>query len=165
MSDVPGYDFTVAELKKALRARGLPTSGVKLELIKRLSEHDPNVWAELMPVARSTLAGDDASPENDGESESRAQSGASQIEESQEGDMTGERKARERAMRREIELLRREKECAERERRLLQRELEILRSSPAAGSVTSAAQGGVRSIKKLLPEFDGTNNTFWRWKQ
>ncbi|KAL0125885.1 hypothetical protein PUN28_004743 [Cardiocondyla obscurior] len=116
MSEAPGYEFTVAELKKALRSKGLPTSGVKLELIKRLSEYDPNIWAELVLIARSTPVRDDASQEDDEETEVQVEDGASRIEEPREGDMSGERKARERAMRREIELLRREKECAERER-------------------------------------------------
>ncbi|KAL0132224.1 hypothetical protein PUN28_000186 [Cardiocondyla obscurior] len=139
MSDAPGYEFTVAELKKTLRARGLPTSGVKLELIKRLSEHDPNIWAELVPIARSTPVRDDASQEDDEEAEAQVEDGASRTEEPREDDMSGEREAREGAMRLEIELLRREKECAERERRLLQRELKALGNSPVAGSVAAGA--------------------------
>lgn len=56
------------------------------------------------------------------------------------------------------------------EQELLRRELEIVRGSPAtrsAASESSAAvtSGGVRSIRELLPEFDGADNTFWRWKQ
>lgn len=43
----PGAEHTVVELREALRVRGLTTSGTKAELIKRLSEYDPNVWEEL----------------------------------------------------------------------------------------------------------------------
>lgn len=32
------------------------------------------------------------------------------------------------------------------------------------GSIISAF-GGIRGIKELLPEFDATNGTFWKWKQ
>lgn len=69
-------------------------------------------------------------------------------------------------MRMELMLLRREKELWEKERQLLGRELEMLRS-PMMASTTSnggiiPAPGDVRSIKDLLPEFDETDNAFWR---
>lgn len=43
-----GIDFTVVELKAALRAKGLPSRGSKAELIQRLEKiGDPDVWTEL----------------------------------------------------------------------------------------------------------------------
>lgn len=70
----------------------------------------------------------------------------------------------------ELALLRRERELWERERRLLERELEILRCSSATtvttiGSGGASIDGGVRGVKELLPEFDGTDNAFWKWRQ
>ena len=40
-------DFTVAELKEALRKKGLSMSGTKAELIQRLTMADPAIWAAL----------------------------------------------------------------------------------------------------------------------
>lgn len=65
-------------------------------------------------------------------------------------------------------LLRREKELWERERRLLLRERDLgRRTSGVETAATSPvlATGGIRGIKELLPEFDATDNTFWRWRQ
>lgn len=55
----------------------------------------------------------------------------------------------------------------EREHQLLRREIKLMRRSPAtttSGSVISAV-GDVRGIKELLPEFDATDGTFWRWRR
>lgn len=38
MESCPGSEFTVVELKEALRERGLSTSGTKIELIRRLND-------------------------------------------------------------------------------------------------------------------------------
>nr|XP_012225735.1 PREDICTED: uncharacterized protein LOC105674166 [Linepithema humile] len=64
---------------------------------------------------------------------------------------------------RELALVQRERELIERERQLLQREREMARSVSASSNAASAS-GGVRNLKDLLPEFDATENTFWRWK-
>lgn len=75
--------------------------------------------------------------------------------------------ARDNAMRMELTFLRREKELWEREQQLLRRELEMLRNYPTMMSTASSngtipVPGGVKNIKGLLPEFDGTDNAFWK---
>ena len=37
-------DYTVSELKELLRIRNLDTTGLKAELIQRLTEAEPNIW-------------------------------------------------------------------------------------------------------------------------
>jgi len=43
MKPLEGNDFTLVELKDALRERGLPTKEAKTELIQQLSELDSNI--------------------------------------------------------------------------------------------------------------------------
>lgn len=43
MEPPKGNNFTVVELKEALRERELSPTGSKAELIQRLSEFDPNM--------------------------------------------------------------------------------------------------------------------------
>lgn len=59
MKTGPGFEFTVIELKEILRKQRLTTSGSKCELIKRLSEHDPEVWRKQKARRRNALHGDD----------------------------------------------------------------------------------------------------------
>ncbi|CAK9796366.1 hypothetical protein ANTQUA_LOCUS759 [Anthophora quadrimaculata] len=40
-------NYTMFELKEFLRARNLPTSGSKAELITRLEQFDGNIWKNL----------------------------------------------------------------------------------------------------------------------
>ncbi|KYM98505.1 hypothetical protein ALC62_10783 [Cyphomyrmex costatus] len=47
MDALEGNDFTVAELKDALRERKLPTGGAKAELIMRLEAVDEDIWTIL----------------------------------------------------------------------------------------------------------------------
>lgn len=69
----------------------------------------------------------------------------------------------------ELLLLRREREILEREQQLLRRKIELMRSASTTATMTNgsvvSAFGGVKGIKELLPEFDATDGTFWRWKQ
>lgn len=64
---------------------------------------------------------------------------------------------------RELALIRKERELIKREQQLLGREREMTRSVSMMNGITSAA-GSVQNLKQLLPEFDATDNTFWRWK-
>ncbi|XP_011859979.1 PREDICTED: uncharacterized protein LOC105557370 [Vollenhovia emeryi] len=167
MEQSAGNRFTVLELKKALRERGLTTSGTKAEMIRRLEEDDPRVWEDLAArrEAASRDAGDpsdlgDAPPlgEND-DGASRSDGGAGGGGTSRDGEAT-ERggvanngdlaregddgiaafgaEERDDAMR-ELMFLRRERELWEREQRLLRRELDMLRNSPATASGTASA--------------------------
>ncbi|KMQ88778.1 zn-dependent peptidase [Lasius niger] len=45
--DYQPNDFTVAEMREALRQEGLSVGGAKAELILRLNENDPGVWERL----------------------------------------------------------------------------------------------------------------------
>lgn len=172
--EAQGSEFTVVELKEILRARELPTAGSKVELIRRLSEHDPQIWTTLRErrtrakqltglsksdntLLRHISAETDEGEENDHDAPNAPRERAE----------PGEREV---ATPIELELLRRERDLLERERAILRRELELARSSPlSASSPTNSnaahAVGGVRNIKEMLPEFDATDNTFWRWKQ
>jgi len=58
----------------------------------------------------------------------------------------------------ELELYRKE-----RERQLLRRERKMTHSASTTSSIASTIDS-VWNIKDLLPEFDTTDNTFWRWK-
>lgn len=70
-------------------------------------------------------------------------------------------------MRKEMELLRRERDILERELRL---EREGRASQRGASVVTSdnvnrSMTIGVKAISELLGEFDGNDNTFWKWEE
>lgn len=60
MESAPGSEFTVAELKEALRERGLAANGTKVELIKRLSASNPGVWEELGARQRGATSAPDS---------------------------------------------------------------------------------------------------------
>ncbi|KYN20066.1 Pro-Pol polyprotein [Trachymyrmex cornetzi] len=61
MKPLEGNDFTVHELKDALRERGLFTTGTKTELVLRLSVVDPNIWTILGEKRRQALTGNASS--------------------------------------------------------------------------------------------------------
>jgi len=178
MESCAGNEFTVVELKEALRERGLATTGMKSELIRRLNDINPEVWEGLARKRKSALrtadlsgSGDVRQPTGDGEVVEEAATGdGAPAREERENIAAFETEERDNATRMELLLLRREKECWEREQQLLRRELEMLRNSPSTGSAAADGSvasgfGGIRSIKELLPEFDGTDNAFWRWRQ
>lgn len=152
---LPGQEFKMVELKKALSERGLSTRGSKAELMQRLSDDDPNVWSTLRDQLAETQHRDEAEETvNDN----------SRDESEMREDVRYGRVEHERVAQRELELLRRERELLERERQLLQREREIMNSGADNASSIISTAGNVRGIKDLLPEFDATDNTFWRWK-
>lgn len=168
----------MVELKEALRERGMATSWTKIELIKRLRDYNPKVWEEIAVKRRDAPRTTDLSGsedarrpvEDDEVAEEAATGGEARALEERAGIAAFGAEERDHAMRMDLVLLRQEKELWEREQRLLQQELEMLRNSPATrstsadGSVISVS-GGVRNLKELLPEFDGTDNAFWRWRQ
>ncbi|XP_018377468.1 PREDICTED: LOW QUALITY PROTEIN: uncharacterized protein K02A2.6-like [Trachymyrmex cornetzi] len=149
MEPPKGNNFTVIELKEALRERGLSSTGSKAELIQRLSEYDPNIWKTLSEK-RNGIQGE----------QTDAEDYASIPEEHHESELQGER---EDYTQHELTLIRKERELLQREQQLLRREREMNRCASTT-SVTSVA-GGVRNLRDLLPEFDASDNTFWRWKK
>ncbi|KYN14490.1 hypothetical protein ALC57_13305 [Trachymyrmex cornetzi] len=148
MEPLKGNNFTVVELKEALRERELSSTGSKAELIQRLNEYDPNIWKIL-------------SENQDGipDEQTDAEDYASIPEEHHESELRGER---EDYMQRELTLIHKERELLQRERQLLCRKREMNHCASTT-SITSVA-GGVRNLRDLLPEFDASDNTFWRWK-
>lgn len=148
---LPRQEFKMVDLKKALSERGLSTKGSKAELMQRLSDDDPNVWSTLRETQHQDEAEETVNDNSRDESATRE-------------DVRYGRVEYERVAQRELELLRRERELLERERQLLQREREIMNSGADNASSIISTAGNVRGIKDLLPEFDATDNTFWRWK-
>lgn len=165
MDTLEGNDFTVAELKDALRERKLPSGGAKAELIQRLGVV-PDIWM-ILGERRSRA------PHVGGASASTAEPEAVEGAVNPRSDeMTAhERPATslrleecDEISQRELRLIQRERELIERERQLLRQEHEMMRSvSPSSNTASSA--GNVRVLKDLLPEFSATDNTFWKWKQ
>ncbi|XP_076392691.1 uncharacterized protein LOC143265294 [Megachile rotundata] len=152
-------EFTMNELKKYLRARNLPVSGSKSELILRLEEFDRNIWDILAAerVAREEELKRIEEKENmqslQADRERLSESGAQEIEN----------------MRRECDLLRRELELLRREQLLRAR---AMASPMGVESVTGgtnrnalSANMSIRAIGDLLIDFDGCDGTFWKWEQ
>jgi len=152
-------NFTVLELKEALRRRKLPMTGAKAELIARLMEDDPEgTWTG----ERGEGFHNDDGGEHGGGDES--------------GSMTMMRE-------REIEIYKREKELAERELELARREIVILRREAVAGrgggSEPAARGDGMTTERTTLPrvqawrpdladllsEFDGISSSFDTWEK
>ncbi|XP_025265893.1 uncharacterized protein LOC112638423 [Camponotus floridanus] len=171
----PG-DFTITEMREALRERGLTVGGSKAELIQRLNTNDPGVWERLSERrGRAICSGDVPASEV---ARSPSESGDAMEMETVDGTprrgdrasmTTSEPRERGDAMQAELLLLRREREILEREQQLLRREIEIMKSAASTPTITSgsviSAFDGVRGIKELLPEFDAADGTFWRWRQ
>ena len=179
MKPLEGNDFTMPELREALRKKGLPTKGTKAELIQWLVEQDPNIWTILgeslnkVPGEEGTSAAAVQETWHEPNNEEDAMSVS--------GEGLRDAPAEPNFLRRELELIRRERELIERERgggeggregeregereerELLRKERKVTRDASTTSSTVSAA-GGVRGLKDLLPEFSATENTFWRWK-
>jgi len=142
----------------------LPTKGAKTERIQRLSEVDSNIWKILSEklnkvpyeegtssaVVQETTDGP-MDPEDDVSIHKRGLEDTPVLLENRD------------YLQQELELCQRERKLLERERQLLRREREMTHSASMTSSVMSTI-GNVRNIKDLLPEFDATDNTFWRWK-
>jgi len=110
--------LTAADLKEKLKSRGLPTTGTKAELVKRLLE------AGFQPEDSPTMA----HAEEESEASTEPPAGTStQVDVPTLG---------------EIELLRKERDLAAREAELLRRELELLRMTPR--SEDALVRAGVR---------------------
>lgn len=165
-------DFRMAEMKDALRARGLSTNGSKAELIQRLTKADPNVWASIHQRAMSSATIGEEFGEPTEETELISLTNPMDTPPAAEASVremtTMPTRDSEEDVARELMLLRREKDLWERERRLFQRELEIARAASTTSttmttSSTPAITGGIGGIKDLLPQFDAADGTFWRW--
>jgi len=157
MTSLEGKDFTVAELKDALRERKLATGSTKTELIFRLVTADPNIWTIMSERQNQTSRTEDASTfdsiRETVDDPVGPEDGASAVHE-----MRQLRLEEPDRVSHELELIRRERELIERERQLLRREREIAYNASVSSNVTHAASDA-HKLKDLLPEFDATENT------
>ncbi|XP_011874435.1 PREDICTED: uncharacterized protein LOC105565665, partial [Vollenhovia emeryi] len=130
--------LTVADLKEKLKERGLPTTGPKSELLRRLREAGAD--AEELGLTDEVL--DDESQREVG-----AQSVVMAVQEN--------------------DLLRRERDLAAREVELLRRELELLRTTqqPGGNVPVRASVRKWQDLKDLIGECDGGNLDFDRWEK
>ncbi|KMQ82539.1 hypothetical protein RF55_22597 [Lasius niger] len=164
-------------MRETLREEGLTLGGSKAELIQRLNEHDPSVWERLSEQRRQAARSGDVSVSGVARSPSERNDAVEGMETvdgtPRRGDQAsltapGPRECGD-VTQTELLLLRREREILEREQQLLRREIELMRSASTTMTMTSGSVVstfvGVRGIKELLPEFDATDGTFWRWKQ
>lgn len=163
-------NFKMSQMKDALRERNLSASGSKAELIHRLSKADPNVWTKMCEqiTQSKAIAVDEEDPEEAAEEpELNLLVNATNAPPTLRESATMPTKGLEEDAVRELTLLRREKDLWERERRLFQRELEIARAPFTASMMSISAiamSGSIGTVKDLLPTFDATDGTFWRWK-
>lgn len=169
-------EFTVVKLKKVLRKWELATWNKKR--IKRLSENNPKTWKELATRRISVLCVIDSSNSKDmhrsmenseAVEETEMTNGATAQEECVDF-VASDMEPRDNDKDGAYALTLRERTLGEREQQLLKRELEMLRNSltmisTASSNGTIPTPGGIKNIKGLLPEFDGTDNAFWKWKQ
>lgn len=151
-----GNDFTELEPKEAFCERGLTTSGLKTEFIQWLESDDEwEVWQEPGTARQRNVQR--ATDLINFEDVSRPTYEGRTVEEERDDAM------------RELVFLRQERKDWKRELQLLRQELAILKNSLAMTSATgdscnNSMSRGVKELKKLLPEFDGTNDTLWKWR-
>ncbi|KAK2575203.1 hypothetical protein KPH14_012611, partial [Odynerus spinipes] len=142
--------YTVLELKEIAKSEGVATNGTKAELIRRLTEHRADVWADLSEVI----------------SVSPIRASPSTV--TQElGETVPVRDEIPDIVRRELELLRREKELLEREVELLRRESALRGTSPLSvtNSQRSNSNASINNVAGLLSEFTGADDSFPKWKK
>lgn len=137
-------DFTVAQLKMALRYFNLSVAGSKAEMIARLQSNDPEGEKTRKIIEKeedkTTVRGEEFS--------------------------TGswEQNMPQNSVRKE--LWQKERELDKKELELMRRENEILRNmSPAITIAPEQPNMLVKIISDLLNEFDGTDNTYPIWEK
>ncbi|XP_011879402.1 PREDICTED: uncharacterized protein LOC105568378, partial [Vollenhovia emeryi] len=134
-------DHSVVQLKEILRAKGLPLTGNKADLVLRLQENDPDALG--------------TAHEGDGLNNSCG-TDAGAVQQSENLDRELEHMRRERDLLRcELELMRREADLRNR----------AATSDARSPSMSDFGGSNIRSLRDLLSEFDGTGNEFWKWKQ
>ncbi|EFN80933.1 hypothetical protein EAI_12930 [Harpegnathos saltator] len=136
---------TVADLKKKLKSRNLPTTGSKAGLVRRLL--DEGVLPEELRATKP------------------ASNGTHEVQTDEPRPGTSVENVISTA--REIELLRKERDLTEREAEILRRELDLLRMAPRREENVSG-RIGVRKwqdLKDLIGEFSGGELDYDRWEK
>ncbi|KYQ47825.1 hypothetical protein ALC60_13141 [Trachymyrmex zeteki] len=159
--------LTVAELKEKLKDAGLPTYGLKSEMISRLlnagvpleelkimsaQEVTPEQQLDEGPQQATSIINTTIDP-----STFRQRQGPSRVASNPTTTLAEQK----------VDLLRRERDVAQREAELLRRELEMLRVTPRpeASTPLRAKIRKWQELKDLIGEFNGTNWDFDRWEK
>ena len=168
--------YTVVDLKEFLRVRKLVTTGSKAELISRLEQYDANFW-QIIAEENARTAEQTAREEEErrrlieeGPTTLRNEDDHLHVNQAVQWQQLDD------PVRREMDLLRRERDILRREVELFRRESAGLRNpstdstrTESAGSMdsrrTATVNLSIRAIGDLLSEFDGNDNTFWKWEQ
>lgn len=137
-------DLKVSELKNLLQSLGLPTTGIKNELVARLMDVYPDGFVPDLTTMEM----------QDGTVDEVGQDRRTPLPDEME------------MLRREMELMRRERDLAKKEIELMQRERELLRNSPGTDStVSSRPNVSIKAVGDLVSHFDGSNDAYYIWKQ
>lgn len=156
--------FTILQLKGVLAKMGLPQKGNKLELLKRLTEHDPTgSWMECYGLTHaeetppreasemSALPMADAGIDNDYRSQCKhRQEDARPLRDVESQFM------------RELDLMRREQDLMRREMEEIREERGHTRSESARSMFR---QPPVSTLGELVGEFSGAEDSFEIWRQ
>ncbi|KYN26862.1 hypothetical protein ALC57_03764 [Trachymyrmex cornetzi] len=142
--------LTVAALKEKLKDAGLPTYGLKSELVTRLLD------AGVSPKELKIVSEREVTPEQ--QSDESSQQATNVINTTVDPSTSRQGQA---------DLLRRERDIAQREAELLRRELEMLRvtSRPETNTPLRAKVRKWQELKDLIGKFNGTNRDFDRWEK
>ena len=137
--------YTAVQLKEYLSELGLDTSGTKTEMIRRITEHNPDAW-NVISEKSSACVEEPLSTVNS------ATSGG-----------TNETSS---LMQREIELIRRERDLLQREVELLRRESRssIDRDSSSSGRSSFSSGISLKAVGDLISEFTGGDD-FENWEK
>ncbi|XP_076248026.1 uncharacterized protein LOC143187672 [Calliopsis andreniformis] len=173
--------YTVAELKEFLRARDLSSAGTKAELINRLEQFDENIWENIAEEGRVTREAARTSHLDDQRITEAGQAAYGEETRRRESERIRRDKARwdtmlNEQMQRELDLLRRENMVMQRELEIMRNEQMRTRSFSASPDIPGDAERvrgptgpsptmSIRAIGDLLSDFDGRDNTFWKWEQ
>ncbi|XP_076232912.1 uncharacterized protein LOC143178263 [Calliopsis andreniformis] len=172
--------YTVAELKEFLRARDLSSAGTKAELINRLEQFDENIWENITEEGRVAREAARTSHLDDPRITEAGQAAYGEETQRRESEQRIRRdKARwdtmlNEQMQRELDLLRRKNMVMQRE--IMRNEQMRTRSFSASPDIPGDAERvrgptglsptmSIRAIGDLLSDFDGRDNTFWKWEQ
>lgn len=152
-------EFRVQQLKRILKELDLPSNGVKVELVARLSAVNPELLTQAIATVTGTMTAESEDELSPPQPQDTAVDGVSNYS-TKDGEKR--RDDSDSLLQRELELLRRENALLQREMRWSAlSENDGVTATPRA-PVTSAVR--IRDISDLLPDFTGDKDTFDTWK-
>ncbi|XP_066585178.1 uncharacterized protein [Prorops nasuta] len=157
-------EYTVLELKTALRAYGLQSSGAKTELINRLLTADPDITGKMADIlSEQTATVEETQTPLNTQVVSEIMETAAATETTGTGPSENGVPGH---ILRELELLRREKAVLEREVRLLTREQRFEPPIPSPGnSGNGKPHVNINTVGNLVSEFSEDSDLFDKWSQ